>query len=175
MRTRSLTVIGVVLALLAGSSVAAQGPEGAWTPQVVDEPGICDGGVICGPSGAKTTPDFPTVIGIDWAAFPANPLRPHQPAANGRMWIVAPGGSDEASGEADSPLATIDRALALARSGDVIQVADGEYPVGLWDDSLIMATPGVTLMAEHVGGATLAPLRPNGTGCPPSKPKRTTW
>lgn len=158
MHTRSLTVIGVVLALLAGSSVAAQGPEGAWTPQVVDEPGICDGGVICGPSGAMTTPDFPTAIGIDWTVFPANPLRPHSPASGGRMWIVAPGGSDEAAGEADSPLATIDRALALARTGDVIQVADGEYPVGLWDDSLIMATPGVTLMAEHIGGATLVPL-----------------
>ncbi len=147
---------GFVLILLLVIPVSAQGPEG-WEPTYINEPGICDG-AICGPSGPFTTETFPTIIDIDWAAFPANPPRPYEPAPGGQLWYVAPGGSDEAAGSTDAPLASIDRAIALAQTGDLILVADGTYPVGLSDDSLILATPGVTLAAENVGGAVLEPL-----------------
>jgi hypothetical protein len=140
---------------LFGGSVAAQGT--GLIP--VDEVGVCENGAICGPTGALTLAEpFPSVIDIDWAAFPVNPARPYAPAAGGRTWQVAPGGDDAAAGTPDAPLATIEQALELAVSGDVIWVADGEYPVGRFDDSLIMTTPGVTLAAEHVGGVTLVPL-----------------
>lgn len=161
MITRQMMAGMLVTALLLGglvTPVIAQGPGADWTPVLVEETGICEGGVICGPSGAMTPDPFPTIIDLGWEGFPANRLRPHEPAVGGRVWFVAVGGSDEAGGDQGAPLATIDRALELAQTGDVIQVADGEYPVGLYDDSLIMDTPGVTLMAENVGGAVLRPL-----------------
>ncbi len=145
------------LCLLLTLPVQAQGPSDDWTPQYIAELGICQSGLICGPSGALIIDRFPTIIDIDWAAFPANPLRPHQPTNDGRVWYVAADGHDENSGDQGRPLATIDRALEMAQPGDVIQVADGEYPIGLYEDSLIMATPGVTLAAEQVGGAVLVP------------------
>ncbi len=148
----------ILLASLALAGTAlAQGPDTGWEPTFIDEPGVC-AGAICGPSGAFTVETFPTIAPVEWSAFPANPLRPHEPAAGGRVWHVATDGDDAATGEAGAPLRTIERALALAESGDVILVADGEYPVGLQDDSLILDRPGVTLAAEHVGGATLVPL-----------------
>jgi len=147
-----LAVVGLVCLALAVPA-GAQGPGGG----LLDEPGVCASGRICGPSGAFTVKTFPTIAGVKWEAFPANPLRPHLPASGGRVWVVAPGGRDDAAGTADAPLATIDHALELATTGDVIEVADGEYPVGLREDSLIMDTPGVTLMAANVGGATLVP------------------
>lgn len=146
----------VLLILLLVVPVSAQGP-GGWEPTYLDEPGVCDG-AICGPSGSLTIETFPTIIDIDWAAFPANPSRPYEPAPGGQTWYVAPGGSDEAAGGMDAPLASLDQAVALAETGDVILVADGVYPVGLADDSLILATPGVILAAENVGGAVLEPL-----------------
>lgn len=128
-----------------------------WEPALASEPGIC-GGMICGPSGAFTVEAFPTIADIDWPAFPANPARPYAPAEGGRVWYVAPGGDDDAPGDERAPLASIERAAALAATGDVILVADGAYPVGVYEDSIILNTPGVTLAAEHVGGAALTPI-----------------
>ena len=153
MRVRQPMILALIL--LAAQLALAQGPE-EWEPTYIEEPGIC-GGVICGPSGAFTVETFPTVIDIDWGAFPANPLRPHQPAEGGRIWHVATEGEDGASGEAGDPLASIERAATLAQRGDLILVADGEYPVGVYDDSILLSTPGVTLAAEHIGGAALVP------------------
>lgn len=149
-----MLVMASLVCLALAIPARAQGPGGG----LLDEPGICAGGRICGPSGAFTIKTFPTIAGVKWDAFPANPLRPHLPAADGRLWVVAPDGHDDAAGTADAPLATIDRALELTVPGDVIEVADGVYPVGLREESLMMDTPGVTLMAAHVGGATLIPL-----------------
>jgi hypothetical protein len=155
MRLSILAIWLVMAALLAGAGCPAGIHAQDWTPTVIEEPGICDG-AICGPSGGFTVETFPTIIDIDWAAFPANPLRPHVPT--GQTIYVATSGSDDNPGSQNAPLATLDRALETAQTGDVIQVADGVYPVGRYDDSLIMATPGVTLMAENVGGAVLEPL-----------------
>src|SRR5690349_10499372 len=80
--------------------------------------------ISCGPSGMFTRDTFPTIAGIDFAAFPRNPTRPYA----GRMWYVRPDGSDQAQGTtSDTPLATINRAVQLAQSGDAIQVGDGVY------------------------------------------------
>lgn len=152
MKTRLLWIFLLCLTI----SLPALAQE--WTPTYIDEPGICDGGLICGPSGAFTVETFPTIIDIDWAAFPPNPSRPHEPADGGRIWYVATCGNDEAEGDMDSPLRNIERAVELAQTGDVIVVDDGMYPVGVYDDSIIMNTSGVTLMAENIGGATLVPI-----------------
>ncbi len=155
MRVRVLWV--VTLCLAAAWPALAQGPGPDWQPVYLDEPGICEGGLICGPSGALIVDTFPTIADVDWAAFPTNPTRPYTPAPGGRFWFVATDGDDAAPGDESAPLRTLDRAVELARSGDVILVRDGEYPIGLNDDSLILDTPGVVLAAEHVGGVTLVP------------------
>jgi len=158
MRIKICLVWFVALCLALAGTAAAQGPE-EWQPTYLDEPGVCDG-AICGPSGAVIIETFPTIAGIDWEAFPPNPRRPYEPAPGGRVWHVAPGGDDAADGTAQAPLGTLDRAVELAQSGDVILLADGEYPVGLRDDTIYLDTPGVTLAAEHVGGAVLVPRDP---------------
>ncbi len=154
MNRRLLTTLLLCVAM--AQLALAQAPE--WEPTYIDEPGVCEGGVICGPSGNFTAETFPTVADIDWEAFPANPSRPYGPAEGGRVWHVAPGGDDDATGDTDAPLATVERAVELAGTDDVILVADGVYPVGVYEDSIIMDTPGVTLAAEHVGGAVLTPV-----------------
>ncbi|MBQ7696669.1 MAG: DUF1565 domain-containing protein, partial [Lentisphaeria bacterium] len=50
------------------------------------------------------------------------------PAAVGAGVLhVSPAGNDENPGKADSPLATIARAAALARPGDTVKIAPGLY------------------------------------------------
>lgn len=153
MSLRPLTVI-VLVALITSAlspSVTAQD-----TPPVT---GICDG-VICGPSLSFSPDSFPTLAPIHWDAFPANiPREQYAPAAGGRALYVAPGGSDAATGTPDAPLATLTHAVSIAQPGDVIWVADGEYRVGLPDEyeALVLTTPGITLAAEHIGGAVLMP------------------
>ncbi len=158
MRIRICLVWFAALCLALTGTAVAQGPEG-WQPTYLDEPGVCDG-TICGPSGAVIFDTFPTIAEIDWDAFPTNPRRPYEPAPGGRVWYVAPGGNDAADGTAEAPFGTLDRAVELAHSGDVILLADGEYPVGLRDDTIYLDTPGVTLAAEHIGGAVLVPRDP---------------
>jgi hypothetical protein len=142
-------LIGVMLILfLPAALTAAQD-----TPL---EPGICDG-AICGPSGAFTVASFPTLTEIDWAAFPANPLRPYVPT--GQALYVAVDGRDVNPGTADAPFATLTYAAAQAQPGDVIWVRDGDYALGEEDmyEALILETPGITLAAEHPGGVVLRP------------------
>ncbi len=121
-------------------------------------PGDCTA-IPCGPSGMFTRDTFPTIAGLDFGAFPRNPARPYK----GRMWYVRTDGSDQAQGTAsDKALATINHAVELAQSGDVIQVGDGVYrlPPG---SGIMLNRPGVTLFAEHIGGATLQ-ADPNDSG-----------
>jgi hypothetical protein len=106
--------------------------------------------IPCGPSGAFTRDSFPTIAEIDFKAFPSNPARPYK----GRTWYVSTNGSDQASGTLDKPVGTIIRALELAQSGDAIQVGDGAYRMSS-DSGISLNKPGITLFAEHVGGATL--------------------
>ena len=146
-------VLGLLLGLLlAAYPGAAQGPEG-----------ICEG-TICGPSGAFTVAEIPTIVeGLAWDRFPANPARPYVAAAGGRVWYVAPGGDDAQSGTSEAPLATLRAALAVAQSGDVIWMRAGEYAIGepYTYEALVIDTPGITLAAEQIGAVT---LRPAGEG-----------
>lgn len=45
----------------------------------------------------------------------------------GAQWHVAPGGSDSGTGSADSPFATIQRALDTALAGEEVLLEDGDY------------------------------------------------
>lgn len=119
--------------------------------------GVC-GGQICGPSGAFTVSEFPTIADVDFDSFPDNPSRPYQASDGGRFWYVATFGDDSADGSADAPLATPEHALARATTGDVILVADGEYVVGADEYvALTLNVPGVTLAAENVGQVVFRP------------------
>jgi hypothetical protein len=128
-------------------------PTGAQ--EAAPEPGICDG-AICGPSGAFSVPSFPTLTDITWEAFPANPARPY--TGERALWVAADG-SDSNDGSEAAPLASINYAVEIAQPGDVIWVRDGTYPLGDPDEyeGVILATPGITLAAEHVGAVTLVP------------------
>jgi len=123
--------------------------------------GICNG-AICGPSGAFTVGQFPTLTQLDWGAFPVPADRAYVPQDGGRAWFVAPTGSDSAAGSADAPFATLAHAVEVAQPGDVIWVADGEYRLGGADayEGLILETPGITLAAQTIGGAILVPADP---------------
>ena len=125
------------------------------------EPGVCDG-EVCGPSGAFTVADFPNVAAVDFAAFPVNPPRPYLPKAGGRIWCVAATGNDSAEGSQASPLATPERAVELAKTGDVILIADGEYKIGSSEyAALNLRVPGVTLAAQNPGQVTFRPANEN--------------
>lgn len=156
MRVNRFVLIGVLLVLLVtpGSTALTAAQD------VPTEPGICDG-AICGPSGAFTVASFPTLTAIDWASFPANPARPYNAA--GQVFYVATDGRDNNLGTADAPFATLTTAAALAQTGDVIWVKDGEYALGVEDryEGLILETPGITLAAEHPGGVVLRPASEN--------------
>src|SRR5436190_9118197 len=110
--------------------------------------------ILCGPSGLFTRDTIPTTAGIGFSAFPKNPDRPYTPT--GRTWYVQPNGDDQANGTVDNPLATIPRAIELAKTGDAIQVGDGIYKVALDGGSgLLLDKPDLTLYAEHIAGAVL--------------------
>jgi hypothetical protein len=145
---RQMLVILLALRILAPASGHAQ------TPQT----GICDGD-ICGPARAFTVETFPTLTPIDWSAFPANPPRPDRV---GRDLYVAPDGSDANPGTRDQPLASLAEAIRHAGMDDVVIVADGEYALGGEDayEGLVIDTPGLTILAENVGGVALVPAHP---------------
>ncbi|MFN3257626.1 MAG: right-handed parallel beta-helix repeat-containing protein [Ilumatobacter sp.] len=48
-------------------------------------------------------------------------------ATASRIWHVSPDGSDQATGQAGDPLATIGRAVQLAHSGDTVSIGAGRY------------------------------------------------
>ncbi len=156
---RLVVLIGLVGGVLASGWLIAPGVAQAPRQEPAPEPGICDG-VICGPSGAFSVPSFPTLTDITWDAFPPNPPRPYAPGAEGSAIYVATTGNDAHPGTSDAPLATLVQAAERAQPGDVIWVADGEYPTGLPDEyeALVLETPGITLAAEHPGAVTLVPL-----------------
>ena len=155
MRLQSLALFALIVL---GLAIPSPAPTRAQPAPV----GICAGD-ICGPSRSFTVESFPTLTAIDWGAFPANPPRPwlleRADRAGGRDLYVAPDGNDQDPGTRDAPLATLNHAVEIAESDDVIIVEDGEYPIGGDDlyEGLILNTPNVTLMAENIGGATLVP------------------
>ncbi|MBN1562710.1 MAG: DUF1565 domain-containing protein, partial [Anaerolineae bacterium] len=134
-RTAGIMLIGLLVILVSGVTIIAQ--------DVIPERGLCNG-AICGPSGALTVESLPTLTEIDWAAFPAYPVRPYQPRDGGREWFVAAEGHADNPGTADAPLATLNEAVDRAQSGDVIWVTPGTYSLGDADEyeALILATPG---------------------------------
>ncbi len=109
--------------------------------------------IACGPSGMFSREEFPTITSLDFKAFPARTTRPY--TVRGRIWTVRPDGNDSADGSSDHPLASLARAVELARTGDGIQVGDGTYSVTADGVGLTLDKPGLTLFAEHIGGALL--------------------
>jgi hypothetical protein len=110
--------------------------------------------ILCGPSGLFTRNTIPNTAGIDFSTFPQNVARPYKPI--GRIWYVRPNGTDQAQGTVVNPVATIGRAIELAKTGDAIQVGDGTYKVAVDGGSgLVLDKPGLTLYGEHVAGAVL--------------------
>jgi hypothetical protein len=152
------------LALLAAILIVTGTPATPATAQdAPPKPGICDG-VICGPSGEYTASSFATISNIDWGAFPTDIARgDYAPTGGGREIFVAPGGSDQHDGSQGAPLATINHAVEIAQTGDVIWVADGEYAIGedYEYEALILNTPGIILAAATIGGVTLVPAGDN--------------
>jgi hypothetical protein len=150
--TRLIALMVVTLALSGVTTLTA-------AQDAPPKPGICEG-VTCGPSGEFSPTSFPTLTDITWDAFPANVWRwDYAPAAGGREIFVTTTGDDAHDGTAESPLATPMQAVALAQSGDVIWIADGEYAIGAdyEYDGLVLDTSGVILAAENVGGVTFVP------------------
>lgn len=65
-------------------------------------------------------------------------------------WIVSPTGSDQGSGTLDSPWRTIQHALDLAVTGDVVALRAGEYAGEVW-----INTPGLTLRSYATESARI--------------------
>ncbi len=69
------------------------------------------------------------VLVLGTALGHAAPPRPRPSTAKvpGKVYVVAPDGSDSARGDAERPLKTIARALSLARPGDTVRLRAGTY------------------------------------------------
>jgi hypothetical protein len=140
--------IGLALFLLPGAVPITLAQEAV---------GIC-GGTVCGPAGAFTVADFPTIALVDFTAFPSNPARHYTPRDGGRAWYVAPTGNDYNEGSESAPFAAPERAVALAASGDVIWVGDGTYAIGGDEyEAITLSLPAVTFAAVHPGQVIFTP------------------
>lgn len=68
------------------------------------------------------------------------------------LYVHAQEGRDHASGAADAPLRSLNEAVALARPGDVIQLIEGQAPIG---ESIVIANragkPGEPITLEGEG------------------------
>ena len=104
----------------------------------------------------RLTPQIAFNLGVTLACALPWATAPHATAQSTPMtYYVGPGGSDGNSGNQQFPLATIERADALAHAGDTVVVLDGTYR----GDSLLRSSGGagspITYMAQHKWGAKL--------------------
>ena len=154
-RQAGIVILVILVIVFSGVTIIAQ--------DTIPETGVCSDSAgnrtICGPSGSFTVDTFPTLTEIEWSAFPPHPPRPYVPRDGGREIFVATNGNDSNSGTRDAPFATLNHAVNVAQSGDVIWVAPGVYAIGEADEyeSLILSTPGITLAAIEAGQTTLIP------------------
>ena len=113
-----------------------------------------------GAAGAIPPDEFPTMAGIDFAAFPVRVSLPPSPAPGGRVIHVEVGATG-GNGTEGSPFGSPVRAVRAATSGDVVLVGDGTYRVSdrRCGCALALWVDGVTLAAEHARSVTLVPGR----------------
>ncbi|HSA59421.1 MAG TPA: DUF1565 domain-containing protein [bacterium] len=106
-----------------------------------------------GPSGNKAS-DFPTISGLDFAAFPRDP----GDCTGAHVFHVSTAGSDANPGTPSSPFKTIARAIAAASAGDAILVGGGSYPEGADGEyrSLVI-DKAIRLCAASGEGVTVTP------------------
>jgi len=76
--------------------------------------------------------DFAAIVrGIRPRGYGATPYALLSPASGSRVWYVSPSGNDAATGDASSPLKTVNRAAQLAKAGDVVTIRAGTYNEGV--------------------------------------------
>jgi len=113
-----------------------------------------------GPSGNNPS-DFPTVMAINFAAFPKDPGT----CSGTRVYHVATNGNDGNPGSQAQPFRTIVKALQTAGSGDAILVRGGNYSEGAVDDqgnpadhrSLVLTQSNFALCAVSEETVTVSP------------------
>jgi hypothetical protein len=112
-----------------------------------------------GPSGNNAA-DFPTIAGLDFAAFPADP----GDCSGAHVFHVSTTGSDANPGTAGSPFRTIGRAISGAAAGDAVLVAGGTYAEGTDDEyrSLVIDKP-LRVCAAPGATVTVTPPSPSFT------------
>lgn len=138
-----------------GSNETGGGPRGA--PSSLSACTLRGAGK--GPSGNNAS-DFPTISGLDFAAFPQDP----GDCTGAHVFHVSTGGSDANLGTPSSPFKTIARAIAAASAGDAILVGGGSYPEGADGEyrSLVI-DKSIRLCAASGEGVTVTPPSPSFT------------
>lgn len=89
------------------------------------------------------------------AALPDRVLAPSgnrtEVESSASIWHVNPvAGSDIGSGSTNAPFQTISRALAVARSGDTIRLADGNYSEASGEDFPLIVGDGIALVGDEL-------------------------
>ncbi len=138
------------------------------------------GGAGDGGSGGQVlTPDpdeppdvlrpITTIAMVDPTRWPT-PRRPYTTAAGGTVLHVAPGGADSGDGSLERPFKTIKKAVATARSGDIVRVAAGTYTLTASDtfgleldkDNVVLTARRGERVVLRAGGGTVAGVRITG-------------
>jgi hypothetical protein len=155
-RRRFLTVV-CVAAALAGCRSSAPSSGGGGTPPSLAACTLRGAGQ--GPSGNNAA-DFPTMAGLDFAAFPADP----GDCSGARVFHVSTAGTDANPGTPASPFRTIVRAVAAAAAGDAILVGGGNYAEGADGEyrSLVIDKP-LRICAASGAAVTVSPPSPSVT------------
>src|SRR4029079_7601729 len=83
--------------------------------------------VTAPPPAVATQPAPPVPSGAAISAVPPAPAGDGFAGGTKATYVVAPGGSDDSPGTIDRPLATIARAVSLARPGQTIALRGGVY------------------------------------------------
>ncbi|MEM9569093.1 MAG: DUF1565 domain-containing protein, partial [Cyanobacteria bacterium P01_E01_bin.34] len=71
--------------------------------------------------------------------------------ATAAIWHVNPvAGSDAGAGNTDAPFQTISRALVVARAGDTIRLADGNYSAASGEEFPLIVGDGIALVGDEL-------------------------
>ena len=77
-------------------------------------------------------------------------IRPDAEPAAAILHVNPVAGSDTNTGSSEAPFQTISRALAVARSGDIIRLADGNYSEATGEEFPLMVGDGVALVGDEL-------------------------
>ena len=101
--------------------------------------------------------DFAAIVrGIRPRGYGATPYALLSPASGSRVWYVSPSGNDAATGDASSPLKTVNRAAQLAKAGDVVTIRAGTYNEGVSVKNSGTVTQPIVFQAEQRGTVVLS-------------------